>query len=189
MGSWFRNQCERYRCDRLNFREMKMLRKLGIDSYLNKGNKVSWLTYYRAALNYYNTFHNLLVPPNYVVMLDNRPIKLGEYLSNIRSGKIVISDVQKELLNRMNMIWDVIEFNKKIYYVTWLTTYNAVKEYTNIYGNHIIPENYIVTINGTKVKLSEWINLQFKLLEKDMLNSEQISKLSELGISKKMIRL
>ena len=129
------------------------------------------------------------MPPNYVVMLDNRPIKLGEYLSNIRSGKIVISDVQKELLNRMNMIWDVIEFNKKIYYVTWLTTYNAVKEYTNIYGNHIIPENYIVTINGTKVKLSEWINLQFKLLEKNMLNSEQISKLSELGISKKMIRL
>lgn len=189
IGSWFRNQCERYRCDRLNFREMKMLRKLGIDSYLNKGNKVSWLTYYRAALNYYNTFHNLLVPTNYVVMLDNRPIKLGEYLSNIRSGKIVISDVQKELLNRMNMIWDVIEFNKKIYYVTWLTTYNAVKEYTNIYGNHIIPENYIVTINGTKVKLSDWINLQFKLLEKNMLNSEQISKLSELGISKKMIRL
>ena len=89
----------------------------------------------------------------------------------------------------MNMIWDVIEFNKKIYYVTWLTTYNAVKEYTNIYGNHVIPENYIVTINGTKVKLSEWINLQFKLLEKNMLNSEQISKLSELGISKKMIRL
>ena len=129
------------------------------------------------------------MPTNYVVMLDNRPIKLGEYLSNIRSGKIVISDVQKELLNRMNMIWDVIEFNKKIYYVTWLTTYNAVKEYTNIYGNHIIPENYIVTINGTKVKLSEWINLQFKLLEKNMLNSEQISKLSELGISKKMIRL
>ena len=129
------------------------------------------------------------MPTNYVVMLDNRPIKLGEYLSNIRSGKIVISDVQKELLNRMNMIWDVIEFNKKIYYVTWLTTYNAVKEYTNIYANHIIPENYIVTINGTKVKLSEWINLQFKLLEKNMLNSEQISKLSELGISKKMIRL
>ena len=129
------------------------------------------------------------MPTNYVVMLDNRPIKLGEYLSNIRSGKIVVSDVQKELLNRMNMIWDVIEFNKKIYYVTWLTTYNAVKEYTNIYGNHVIPENYIVTINGTKVKLSEWINLQFKLLEKDMLNSEQISKLSELGISKKMIRL
>ena len=122
-------------------------------------------------------------------MLDNRPIKLGEYLSNIRSGKIVVSDVQKELLNRMNMIWDVIEFNKKIYYVTWLTTYNAVKEYANIYGNHVIPENYIVTINGTKVKLSEWINLQFKLLEKNMLNSEQISKLSELGISKKMIRL
>ena len=129
------------------------------------------------------------MPTNYVVMLDNRPIKLGEYLSNIRSGKIVISDVQKELLNRMNMIWDVIEFNKKIYYVTWLTTYNAVKEYTNIYGNHVIPENYIVTINGTKVKLSEWINLQFKLLEKNMLNSEQISKLSEIGISKKMIRL
>ena len=188
MGAWFGNQCERYKAERLTFREMKLLRKLDIEHYINKSSKVSWLSYYRAALNYYNAFHNLIVPTNYVVMLDNRPIKLGEYLANIRNGKVEVSDTQKELLNRIGMIWDVIEFNKKIYYVTWLTTYNAVKEYTNIYGNSIIPENYIVTIGGTKVKLYEWVNLQAKLLEKNMLSSEQISKLSELGITKRMIR-
>lgn len=189
MGLWFRKQCERYRCDRLTFREMKMMRKLGIDSYLNKGSNISWLTYYRAALNYYNINHNLLVPTNYVVMLDNRAIKLGEYLSNIRSGKVIISDVQKELLNRMGMIWDKIEFNKMIYYITWLTTYNAVKEYTTIFGNPIIPENYTVTIGGTKVKLYEWVNFQIKLLKKNMLNTEQIEKLSVLGITKKLNRI
>ena len=168
---------------------MKLLKNLDIERYLSKDNKVSWLSYYRAAINYYNINHNLIVPTNYVVVLDNKTIKLGEYLSSVRSGKIVISEIQKELLNNIGMIWNITEFNKKIYYVTWLTTYNAVKEYTNIYGNHVIPENYIVTIGGTKVKLYEWVNLQAKLLEKNMLNSEQASKLSELGISKKMIRL
>lgn len=89
----------------------------------------------------------------------------------------------------MGMIWDKIEFNKMIYYITWLTTYNAVKEYTTIFGNPIIPENYTVTIGGTKVKLYEWVNFQIKLLKKNMLNTEQIEKLSVLGITKKLNRI
>lgn len=189
LGAWFYRQLSKYERETLSMKEMKLLSNLGIDSIKTKDNTITWFSYYRAILNFYNNNYNLVVPLNYTLNIDNKTIKLGKYLDDIRTNKITISNEQKEILNKVGMIWDKDEYNKKIYYNTWLNTYNAVKEYYNLYNTLLISEKVYVTINGVKVYLNEWLNLQLKLIKHNMLSSNQVDMLNEIGINKKVLKI
>ena len=84
------------------------------------------------------------------------------------------------------MIWDKDEYENKIYFQTWLSTYNAVKECIKLYKTPLICEDFYVTVNNVKVNLNAWIKMQLKLLSHNMLSEKQISMLRNIGIDNKL---
>lgn len=138
---------------------------------------VRWRNYYIAAKAYYEEFGNLLVPATLIY----HDIKLGAWISRVRRyrkyGMQYITPEQISELDKIGMIWSVIDLN-------WEKNITAAREYFNEHGNLDVSCNYVTS---TGLQLGAWI---FSVREsylnpnskRKTLTKEQIQELSDIGM-------
>jgi hypothetical protein len=149
LGIWVSNMRQRYNGviePSLNKEQIKQLESIGMVWSIKK----PWDEYYDLAKDYYIAHGNLFINKGYVT---KDGIKLGEWIANnraspkrkIRTYKLTEDRIKK--LNDIGMMWEV-ENNG------WDNNYEIAKNYFIVYGNLLVPQNYIDK-NG--VKLGKWI--------------------------------
>ena len=147
---------------------------------------MNWDDKYNIAVNYYNTFGNLLVPINYKTINgvdeSDNGVQLGRWLHTqrklYRDGKIKAD--RKEKLDSIGMIWDV----SRDYDRRWEEKYKLAKDYYEKHGNLIIPRGYKVYCDYLKkeVFLKTWLYYQRLYYKDGSLSLERKKKLEALGI-------
>lgn len=159
--------------------------------------KLSWMEAYKLAKAYRIQHGNLDVPSTYWTKNGYEEVKvkkgvfnLGRWLSKERYGNVEnenynITDRHRELLNEIDMIWNIHEYR-------WNKKYSLAKAYYEHYGNLNIPNNYW-TKNGyeetTKnkddrdiINLGQWISDQRTVYNYHWLCQEREEKLNEIGM-------
>ena len=121
----------------------------------------SWDSWYELAKAYYERYGNLLVPHRFKTLngidYDNNGVNLGQWLINNRQalkGKstMKLNEEQIKLLDNIDMIWNVYDYN-------WLKNYEEAKTYYEEYGDLEVPHNYVTP---TGLKLGLWVRTQRK---------------------------
>ena len=66
-----------------------------------------WMKNYKLAKAYYQKYENLLIKINYEIVVDDKVVKLGNWIHNQRQAykNNKLNEEQIELLNEINMIW------------------------------------------------------------------------------------
>ncbi len=152
-------------------------------------NEERWLKNYELAKKYYEEYGNLLIPQNYVCKdEDGNKVKLGIWISGQRQaykgyGSSKLSQKQIELLNEIEMVWEV-KNNEELIPNNWLKNYELAKKYYEEHGNLLIPTTYVwKDEEGNEVKLGNWINTQrqaYKGKNNNKLNQKQMDLLNEI---------
>lgn len=115
LGSWLTVQHFKYKKGKLDIEKIELLNKVGMN--LNTSVKMKWLENYEYARLYYLENNNLLVPQKFKVHLPNKTIvNLGSWINTQRQNykKNILSTEQINLLNDIEMIWNVKVYNKKL---------------------------------------------------------------------------
>ena len=153
---------------RVNSNKIKLLNKLGMDwnPYESQWNKM-----YKLAEEYYLKHGNLLIPDLYLVKDD---IKLGKWIGTQRNSyrKNKLSQDKIELLERIDIIWDVHEYQ-------WMNMYELAKEYYQEHGNLMIPDKYVTNKN---IHLGFWIGKQRKHYKNKFLSNKRIELLNKISM-------
>lgn len=151
LAFWIKRQRQCYKGNQkpLSAEQIALLDSIGMqwNPYQN-----SWEEGYSYAKMYYEEFDNLLVPQELVY----KGFSLGKWINSQRTHKDRFSSSYPERIHRLEqigMVWNSIDNQ-------WHTGYLFAKEYYNIYGNLLIPSDYI-TPSG--FKLGIWIQTQRKL--------------------------
>lgn len=114
LGNWLTIQQFKYEKGKLSLEKIKLLNKTGMN--LNTSVKMKWLENYEYARLYYLENNNLLVPQKFKVYLPNKTINLGSWINTQRQNykKNILNVEQINLLNDIEMVWDVKMYNKKL---------------------------------------------------------------------------
>ncbi len=153
----------------------------------------SWMKYYNLAKTYYEHYGDLEIPVSFKTIdginYDENGHSLGAWLSAQRQayqkrGSRIIEKEQIELLNRINMRFEIINAAKD-----WLYKYELAKKYYEHYGNLEISSRF-KTVNGIDynengIQLGVWIAAQRQAYQKNggrILSSKQIELLTEIGM-------
>lgn len=114
LGSWLAVQNFKYEKGKLDIEKIELLNKVGMN--LNTSVKMKWLENYEYARLYYLENNNLLVPQKFKVHLPNKTINLGSWINTQRQNykKNILNSEQINLLNEIEMVWDVKIYNKKL---------------------------------------------------------------------------
>ena len=149
----------------------------------------NWLKNYNLAKKYYEEHGNLLIPNTYVCKdKEGKEVKLGRWISTQRraykgNGSSKLNQKQIELLNEIEMVWD-IRNNEELIPRNWLKKYKLAQKYYEEHGNLLIPYNYVCRDEeGNEVKLGRWISTQrlaYKEKGSAKLNQKQIALLNEI---------
>ena len=162
----------------LSSKQIQMLNEIGMIWNVYDEN---WNKMYELAKRYYEHYGNLKIRNDFKTLNgideDSKGYKLGYWIVVQRSsyngkGYFKISDEQIDLLNKIEMIWDVDEYN-------WMKMYNLAKEYYIKYSNLKI-EGDFKTLNGSDydengVPLGKWIKTQ-RVKNSDNSNVSRISE-------------
>lgn len=128
---------------------------------------------YDLAKEYYQKNGNLLIPHFYEVNSDGKTYKLGIWLHNQRSfykkGKLPPS--RTLLLEDIGIKWSDVK--ESVLDRKWLIMYKEALKYYNENGNLVIPNDYIVTINGIDYLLKKWIISQRYCLNSGKLKEDK----------------
>ena len=194
LGNWIYNQRRIYNGTlhgNLSKEHIDLLNKIGMiwsidDDYIS----TSWMEKYNLAKNYFNHYNNLEVPIRFKtkdgINYDKDGINLGTWLSFIRTihngnAKGVLTKKQIELLDQINMIWN-IKNNDSIIRSSWIKNYNLAKKYYNHYGNLCVyfefKTNDGINYDEDGFSLGFWVHNQ----RRNKLNDEQIELLNEIGM-------
>ena len=140
-----------------------------------------WDTKYELAKKYFNHYGNLNVPVKFKtsngIDYDENGINLGMWLFSKRSRKDKQPKERQEQLEKIGMVWDVLED-------IWNKNYGLAKKYYECYGNLNISYSF-KTNNGIDyeengINLGVWLSNQ--RLKKEKLTKEKIHLLEEIGI-------
>lgn len=137
LGQWISEQRKRYKNSTLSQEKFKALNSINMIWYKNE---YDWEVGFYYAEQYYKEFNNLKVHVKYKTLNDNYP--LGSWISHQRQarngvGKGVITQVQVDRLNNIEMIWDGNKTNsittsyaeQAIFYFMSLLFHNAICPY------------------------------------------------------------
>ncbi len=132
----------------------------------------TWETNITLSKIYLETHGDLLIPSDYVI----DGIALGKWIANLRNAKkgrvsMPLTPERIELLNSMNMIWDVNEYQ-------WEIQFAEAKSYYETEGNLRIPVRYVS--NG--LNIGSWLKNQKAAKKRGKLCAERIEKLETIGI-------
>lgn len=147
LGLWLYRQRKKYKEKKLSKECIEKLENLNIvwDFFED-----TWNTMYQNAKDYYKTNGDLLIPTHYIV--DDKD--LGGWISTQRKGyynlgKHALSEERKNLLEEIDMIWDVKLAN-------WLKYYQEAKKFYNKFNHLYIPIRYKVN----DLCLGKWLSVQ-----------------------------
>ena len=129
-----------------------------------------WEERYRLAKQYYTAHGDLNISPQYVV----NNIWLGKWVYEQRKNKGKLSPEQTRRLESIGMDWR--SKNER----AWDKNYTVAKHYYAAHGNVNIPQSYKTDDGAT---LGLWIYRQKQNLGKHVLNTEQVQKLEQVGIT------
>lgn len=130
-----------------------------------------WLSHYRELQKYKDEHNDILVPEDFK---DSTGFCLGAWVGFQRDlykkGKL---DFEREdLLNKLDMVWDV-------YIAKWEKHYSEVLKFYKRHGHIDIPYNYILH----DIHLGEWLFRQKKFKHLGKLEAWKIQKLDDLNIN------
>lgn len=171
LGRWLCNQKTLYRENKLSTERIKQLEELGMVWNLQYR---KWNVYYSALCDYYDKHGNINVLFDYQT---EDGLKLGRWLNNQKqaykgNGNCHISNEQIELLEKLNICWDL--YNDKL-----CKYYYALREYYKKYGNTNVPLRY-QTEDG--LKLGAWLSSQRRDYRKKVLRKFNIQLLNNLNV-------
>lgn len=185
LGMWINTQRRKYKSGKLSkekillLEDIKMVWKFHnkypleekLEDDVESRSLLKWNRMYDLAKEYYQKNDNLLIPHFYEVNYGGKTYKLGIWLHNQRNfykkGKLPPS--RTLLLEDIGMKWSDVKrstLDRK-----WLIMYKEALKYYNENGNLVIPNDYIVTINGIDYLLKKWI-----INQKNYLNSGKLSE-------------
>lgn len=193
LKKWINRQKNEYKKGILNKEKIELFNEIGIN--LDSNNLDSkWLFKYNLAKKYFEKHGNLLIPSDYVILLENdNEVKLGNWINmqrkaykSINSNKIssntnTINEEKIKLLNEIKMIWNKEEYLNYL----WMKKYELAKKYYLEYGSLLMKSRtYVLDENGKFFNLASWLKLQRKLKNKpDSLDvKEKIKLLDEIDM-------
>lgn len=97
--------------------------------------------------------------------------KLGQWVSDQRKRKLLLSDKQRKMLEDLGFKWDILDDK-------WREKINLLKEYKEEYGDCNVPGNY-VTRSG--VKLGGFVVNTRQKKRYGKLSEEKVKELDDLG--------
>lgn len=187
LGMWINTQRKRYKSGKLSkektllLEDIKMVWKFhnkypleeNLENDVESKNLLKWTRMYDLAKEYYEKNGNLLIPHFYEVNSDGKTYKLGIWLHNQRNfykkGKLPLG--RTLLLEDIGIKWSDVK--ESVLDRKWLIMYKEALKYYNENGNLVIPNDYIVTINGIDYLLKKWIISQRYWLNSGKLNEDK----------------
>lgn len=163
---WIKQQQKKLKSGQVSAREAQLLQTIGVVCEENP-----WMKQYRLAEEYYSHYGNLDVPSSYVTP---DGVRLGNWISRQRilyrassTGK-GLSDLQIQMLERLNMEWDL---HRKAFE----TGLCAAERYYKAVGNLNVPARYV---DDTGYPLYQWLcDIRKK---KAKLQEEDVAKLDAM---------
>ena len=176
LGKWIKTQRTNYKNNILSKERIQMLEKIGMawDCNFNK-----WQRMYNLAQEYYKKNGDLLIPEDYIVIINDEKISLGIWLVFQRQyyKKNKLSKEKIEMLKSIGMVWSI----KKKY--NWDCVYELAKDYYEKNNDLIVPKNYIIEIGEENINLGNWILNQRKNYKNNKLSKEKIEMLEKIEMS------
>lgn len=163
LGRWVSRQRNN---KRLTDEQRNKLNRIG----MRWGNSDSWESRFAIAKRYYDTHGNLDISQDHV--LEN--VWIGKWLYEQRRKKAKLREEQIMKLNSIGMDWRSDSDRK------WDKNYELAQRYYIKNGCIDIPQSY-KTENGAT--LGMWIYRQKQNLNKNKLDTEQVRKLKDVGIT------
>lgn len=187
LGEWIKNQRNFYRMGKLSNERISLLEKININwtGVKRLTYDKRWLLIYNEALKYFKEHNNLVVPENYLVSVEDKPILLNNWISTQRKFLTSndLDDVRKKLIVSL---FDLVNETsvKSASDLSFMKYYRVCEMYFEEYGNLNVPSRYEVTINNETIKLGQWINSQRMSYrgKRPKLSDERIRMLEEVGM-------
>jgi hypothetical protein len=129
---------------------------------------ISWETKLAALQNYKEHNGDILVPHRYVDVASG--IKLGDWVHNLRQGRVNLSDSQRYDLEKMGFVWNVSKV------LSWEAKLAALQNYKENNGDALVPSGYFDMASG--FKLGRWVD---NVRQRHNLTDSQQSDLDGLG--------
>lgn len=164
--SWLGNPKTRYADGKLTSSQIDRLRLIGFE-FENKSS-VAWKNAYRYAEEYYKT--NLNLASKY--KLDNG-FALEDWLARQRRNKSKLSVEQVKVIDSIGMVWFAPAEKQ------WGRGFEHLVQYKNKYGTAKLGADYRAEDGYT---LGRWLGRQKKNFIDGGLNTEQIRRLTEIGV-------
>lgn len=177
LGNWIAEQRKKYDKGLLTEEQIAALETCGM--IWREGERRPWKDWYQDAVEYYNTFGNLLVPVAYVTK-QGRP--LGQWIAIQRekktetSNRVSLTREQSELLDRIGMVWNLQDIRDD----RWNRMYQWVSEYKAQNGKLPLWPRNLKTPDGRSMPY--WIGVQRTRLSKRKCTKKQAKRLAALGI-------
>ena len=172
LRDWLDRQREAYRKNNLNKEWINLLNKLGMIWNIREDN---WDENYSLLEEYYKEYGNVDVPSDYTI----NDVNLGRWVRSQRSAysgksKGKINDDQIQILNDIEMIWDLNE-------TKWQKNYELLKNYYKEFKSLDVPQSYAVD----DISLGIWLRGQrqaYKGKSKIRISKEHIKLLNDINI-------
>lgn len=178
LGVWLIGQRRYNKIGKLPLYRKELLDKIGMvwNCYDEEVLDIPWLKMYKEAANYYKEKGNLKVPMTYSYIKDNKEINLGNWITNQRRCYNLgeLSNERAKLLNEIGMQWEDVKFFQSE--KNWIITFKSMVKYYGDKGTSVIPNTYLVEVNGKLISLNQWYKRQLSLYR----NNELTGKRKEL---------
>lgn len=178
LGFWIIIQRQEFKTKKLKKKRIDLLNDINMVWNVNLA---KWFHNYSFAKEYYEKYHNLVIPQDYkIIGLDGKTVYLYSWLqdqkNNYKIGKL--NQEQIDMLNNLNIKW------RREYTLSWYDYYELLVDYYNTYGNLKIPFNYTcIAKNGEMVRLDSFIYRQRKNYERGLLIKRQIELLNDIDMA------
>ena len=161
LGLWVRNQ----RVYKQSEERIGKLNKLNFIWDKDRKN-YSWEEYYKELEIFFKKYKHCDVKKGYT----QNKLSLGNWVQNVRSGKrITCTNEQINLLNKINFIWDINEYE-------WNKSYEAIKKHLTLNKNI---DKYTKTESG--LPIGTWAGTQRLFFKKAILSKDRVDKLKAIG--------
>lgn len=148
--------------------ERKRLDDIGFD-WSSKNKRRTFEEIYSLLVAYKKKYGNCIVPSTAVF----EDVRLGNYVRQIRSGKMKITEVQRKKLNDIGFCWKRMNYKKKLKFAE---VYELITAYVLLHGNALIPSNYETPAG---IKLGQIVSSIRSGVRRT--TPEQKKKLNEIG--------
>lgn len=174
LGNWIISQRANYHSGKLSAKRKELLDEIGMVWKLRT--RFSWEYMYNLAKDYYTENGDLLIANTYEVNIEGNSVALGNWITNQRRSYNIgeLSNERIKLLNEIGMQWEDVKFFQSE--KNWIITFKSMVKYYGDKGNSVIPNTYLVEVNGKLISLNQWYKRQLSLYR----NNELTGKRKEL---------